>query len=422
MTGKELEEFNKRCDEIDAALKRNVEAVEEVGKLRQAAEERDANIVTLTERLVKIEKHASEAETAMRELREKTHTQRMAADPAQNKREALAMLGMMGRKVIANHERTEVPPQFREEGETLERYFKKRAERATINADATGGSYTIPTLLEDEIVDTLEEVSDLISRTDFQPGLPGNVDIPTLTGRPTLQPKRTSVDTKMTQSDPAIGQMVVRPDEAYIYFPADNRLMLMEAVQLGRLLQQLLRDGAIEGLADWLLNADGTSAYNGITGILNEATAAYVQVLAAGTTFVSLTKQDLTNTMADTLKRGRQRGVWVGNLGIRGLIEDMDRTGKVPVVRYANDGTTLVLGQPFVTDEGMPGTADTAADTAFLGFGDLATYLVGMQGGMQIGASTEYLFGRNQTAFRNVMNVDIVRKPVKTFKIIKTNP
>ena len=66
---------------------------------------------------------------------------------------------------------------------------------------------------------------------------------------------------------------------------------------------------------------------------------------------------------------------------------------------------------------------DLAADEAnkaFLGYGDLATFLVGLVGGIQIGVSTEYLFGENQTAFRAIVNMDMKRKPSATYTILKT--
>ena len=87
---------------------------------------------------------------------------------------------------------------------------------------------------------------------------------------------------------------------------------------------------------------------------------------------------------------------------------------------FAQDGTPRILQNPVVIDEGMPDLAESDAGKAVMGFGDLATWMVGLIGGIQIAVSTEYLFGKNQTAFRGVLNMDIKRKPVATFMTIKT--
>jgi HK97 family phage major capsid protein len=329
----------------------------------------------------------------------------------------LVVMGAICRQLMAERQRVDIPARFKGEAQIVREYI----ERATLEAGATTGSYAIPTIMSQEIIDTLEEVSDLVARTDFQPDLPGNVDFPTIAGRPTLQHARASVDTAMTASDPTFGQLQVRPDEGYCYFGVDNRLIQMSPLALGQVFLNLTREGVVGGLATDLLSGDGTSTYNGITGILNESTAAYVYTMPSGkTAFSDLTATYLRAAMAKALKRGRANGVWVLSLDVLGVIEDLDRTGKVPVVSYSPTGETLVFRRPVVIDEGMPDSADSAAAKAFFGFGDLRTYMVGLVGGIQIATSEHVRFDKNQTAFRGTVNFDIKRKPVATFITGKT--
>jgi HK97 family phage major capsid protein len=419
------EEIKKAFEEVRAALGKNTVAQERVDQLAQEAAQRDANLKNIQAELEQIRAQHQETQAALTEMKRKSRQQGIEADGVHDQRSAWAMLGMMARRKLAEFARTEIPSEFAHEREILDAYHKRCLEtRTTISAGAVTGSYLVPTFTESNIIDTLEEVSDLVSRVDFLTGLPGNVNIPTLTGRSSLKPTRATVATTMTAGDPTFGQVSLTPAEAYCYFPADNRLLLMSAVDLGRLLQPLLVDSAIAGIADWLLNGDGTSTYNSITGILNESTAAYIYQLGSGkTTFTSMEFTDFVQAMNKCLKRGRARGSWLAAFDVAWSWGDITRgDGKAPVLSYPGGmAEPMALLKPIIIEEGMPDltTADQSG-VAFCGFGDLATYIVGLQGGMQLGVSTEYLFGINQTAYRLVMNMDIKRKPAATFVTLKT--
>jgi HK97 family phage major capsid protein len=178
----------------------------------------------------------------------------------------------------------------------------------------------------------------------------------------------------------------------------------------------------VDKLAYWLLRADGTATYNAITGMLNETTAAYVYSLPAGKTgFADLSAADLNKIKAKAYKRGRGPSArWIMDLEIQGVIEDLDRNGKVPVMTFGQNGSPKIKQNEVVIEEYMPGLDESAASTGFLGYGDPATFIVAMVGGMQIASDSSYLFGKNQTAFRATTIVDIKRKPVPTFILAKT--
>ncbi len=396
-------------------LKRNNEALATLDAIEKriatgetSAREAQKQMAELRETVARLEKEIEEA-------RRKARLQGIARDGIAYRNQAYRVLGSQLREMLARHLGISLGSRFAEEREMLAQY------RATLSPESAGGSYLVPTLTADEIIEGVEETSSILMLTDFRPGLPGKMDLPVLTARPTLQHKRATLATDMTTSDPAIGRVQFEPEEGYVFFPVDNRLIEMSAVDLGRLAVGWLRDAAIEGLTQDLLSGDGSSSYNEITGILNETEAAFVQSLPSQkTAFGDLTKADLQATKSKCLKRGRARGVWLVSHDVLGLIEDLDRTGKVPVVTYGQDGQPRILQNPVVIDEGMPDIADSGAGKAILAFGDLSTYLVGLVNGIQIGVSTEVLFRRNQTAFRAVLNYDIKRKPVATLITLKT--
>lgn len=411
-------EIKKAIEKLREEIGRNVDALQRLDAIEKAATERDADSKGLRAEIEALKTALAERGAQIQQLQQNARVMALQTDPIRDASEGTAMMGMMFREIMADFFRTEIPDRFRGEREAVRAY---REKRATLSAGAVTGSYLVPTILETQILDTLEEESELIGLVDFVPGLPGNVDLPTLTGVATLQPKRATVDTAMTASDPTFGQLSIRPDEAYVFFPVDNRLMQMSAVPLGNVCMDIVRTSVARGIANWLLNADGTSSYNSLTGILRETAADYVLSLRSGhTTFLSMDNQDLNAALAKVLKRGRARGSWVMSLYTYGAVEDLNRTGKVPVVTYGQDGAARIKQRPLVIDELMPDEGDENPSTAFAGFGDLKTYLVGLVGGIQMGMSTEYLWGKNQTAFRGVLNLDIKRKPIKTFVTIKT--
>lgn len=413
---------------MDPKLKELFDALRaEIGKSVEGL----ARLDELQRKLEAGEKSRGETETELKKLREANETVtktideirresklRVQREGVTDKQRGLAILGMQLRAQLAQHLGVRLDAAFDHESKEIEAF---RAQRATLSADAAGGSYTVPTIVEGMILDTLEQVSPLLAMCDFQPGLPGKMDIPTLTGRPSLSYKRATVDTAMTQTDPTIGRLQFNPDEGYIFFPIDNRLLEMSAVRLGEMATGLIRDGIMDALGYAVLNADGSSSYNSITGLLNETTAGYIHALPSGKTgFSDVTKGDLTAAKAKALRRAQNAGSWVVGSYVLGLFEDFDRTGKREVVTTSPNGETRVLGNPIVIEPYMPTQADSGAGKAFAVFGDLRTVFVGMVGGIKLGVSTEFLFNKNQTAFRGVVNFDIKRKPFAGLITLKT--
>ncbi|MDD5705427.1 MAG: phage major capsid protein [Kiritimatiellae bacterium] len=413
-------EIKKALDALRAELGKNVDAIAKIDAIEKAAGLRDADMKTIRAEIDTIKPIVTERETQIRELQQQVKVRTAELTPATRRQEHIAMLGMITRQLLARANGMEVPAAFRGEADQLKAYLARSQERAALEVGASPGSLLIPTTLDSMIYDAMEEISEIVGMLDMQTGLPaGNTTLSFFTSRPALKPKRANASTEMSESSFGISQVTVSPQEAYIFFGLDNNLFSMSPVALGMYAMQLLREGVLEGLAGWAINADGTASYNSDTGILNEAT--YVTAMASGsTTPAKLAVGDLRNLMKATLKRGRRNGIWLGGLGTLGLIQDLDRTGKIPCASIGPDGTERVFMRPWVSDEDMPEPGDIGADAALLGFGDLSTYLMAIAAGIQFATSADYKFGYNQTCFRATLNLDLVRKPVSTFRLLKT--
>lgn len=409
---KALKELREAVGQKDVAALARIESIETLARSGEATTKELRSAVDT------LKGQVTEAQQTIEAIRREGRRQMVSRDGITDRRQGFAVLGALCRQALAGHLRVEVPSAFREVEQTLIREYNESLSRATLEAGSGSGAFLVPTVTETEMIDSLEEVSDVLSKIDMNTGLPGNVNIPVLTGRPLLRHSRATVDTNMTQSDPSMSELQIRPEELYIFVPVDNRLLGMSAIALGAMMTTLLRDGAVEGLARYVVAGGGPAGFDSIMG----AAAAYRYSLPAGKmAFEDFTYMDAVKARASVLKRGRARGVWLAADDVLNSWGDITRgTGKIPLVTAGPDGSRQVLFNPAVSDEDMPDLSESAADTVLAAFGDLATMYAGLQGGMAVQVSTENLFQRNQTAFRLVMNADIKRKPVRTLVTLRT--
>lgn len=410
-------EVKKALEALRAELGKNVEAMARLDAIEKAATAREADAKQIRAELEKVMKAHEERGKAITDMQQTMRVQRESADPVRERRRAIELFGMQMRQSFCDFRRVEIPERFRGERELLE---AMRKQRATLQEGTGGGTYFIPTILETELIDTLEEVSEILGLVDFAAGMPTKGTIPTITTRPSLQPKRASSDTEMSQTDFGFSQVTFDTDEVYLFYPVDNWILELSPFNLGSRLMPLTREAFLDGLSKWVLLADATASYNNDTGIFKETT--YVSSMPAGkTAFGDLENPHLVKLMKETLKRGRARGTWLMSLHVLGILEELNRTGKIPVITYGPADEIYCNRRPVIVEEDAPDEGDDAVATAVLGFGDLASWLVVLAGnGIQMASSTEYLFGKSQTCFRATAHVDVVRKPVNTFRLLKT--
>lgn len=129
-----------------------------------------------------------------------------------------------------------------------------------------------------------------------------------------------------------------------------------------------------EGIArkedEAFFKGDGSSTYGSFTGLL-EATDV-PDVTIAGTTFASLDADDLLD-MVDELPTGALANAkFFYNRTIKSIIRKLkDNTNSYIYQAPSVSGPATVWGYPEVLVEAMPKASDTAANTAFVLFGDL---------------------------------------------------
>jgi len=117
-------------------------------------------------------------------------------------------------------------------------------------------------------------------------------------------------------------------------------------------------------------NGDGTSTYGGFTGILN--LAGVNEVTLVGTTFASMDADDLLDMQDATPSGAMANAKYYLHRTILSLVRKLKDSQNNYIYQRPADGLPgTIWDKPYVLVEVFPEAADTAADTAFIAFGDL---------------------------------------------------
>lgn len=417
----EMDEIVRMLKEMKEQAGRNTDAIAKIVDIEKRVGTGETERVAAKKELDALREQIDQSRRDFEDMKKRARVETLERGGFRDVRHAMTTVGACIRAMWARGV-SDLPASI---GKIIERekpmVDEFQQQRATmLESGAVTGSYAVPTLFDVGIIDTLEEIQELSAQADFKADLPGNVDVPTLIGRPTFNHKRASKASEITKSAPSFGQVQVRPEEGTILFDADNQLLAMSPLALGDIFFRLMRESMMGALTVDLLLGDGTDNYNGITGLMKVTDAEDVYVLPAGKkAFADLSYQDLYNIQAKPLVRCAARGKWYGARNLFGVVAGIDCTGKAPLVRYES-GKRLVLEAEYVNSEDMPLVGQSAANTAFLAFGDLQSYLVGLTGATNLALSKDSRFSYNQTQFRLVCYYDIVRKFKKGMVVVKT--
>lgn len=131
-------------------------------------------------------------------------------------------------------------------------------------------------------------------------------------------------------------------------------------------------------------NGDGTSTYGSFTGLLQAANTN--EVVMTGTTFASMDGDDLIDMVDETPVGALMNAKYFMHRSIMSIVRKLkaSTTGEYVYQRPSESGPATIWGYPVVLVEVMPKRSETAADTAFVIFGDLKkACILGYKGAMR---------------------------------------
>ena len=129
-------------------------------------------------------------------------------------------------------------------------------------------------------------------------------------------------------------------------------------------------EGFAQAEDEAFFKGDGTSAFGGFTGLLEDSNIN--EVTMSGTTFASLDADDLLDMQDATPQGAMANAKYYYHRTIKSVIRKLKGTdGHYIYQAPSEQGPATVWGQPEVLVEAMPAIGDTAVATSFVLFGDL---------------------------------------------------
>lgn len=149
-----------------------------------------------------------------------------------------------------------------------------------------------------------------------------------------------------------------------------SELIEDEEIPLFRFLAERVAEGFAEAEDKAFFNGDGTGTYGDFTGILQDGNVNTVTM--SGTTFASIDADDLIDMVDETPQGALRNAKFYMNRTIMSYVRKLKDDDNVYIYQSPSErGPATIWGYPVVLVEAMPDKDNTAANTAFVLFGDL---------------------------------------------------
>lgn len=158
-----------------------------------------------------------------------------------------------------------------------------------------------------------------------------------------------------------------------------SELLGDEEIDLFDFIAQRVAEGFAKAEDQAFFIGDGTSTYGGFTGILNATDVNEVvmgevasEAAASNDAFTDLDADDLLDMQDASPQVVAANGKYYMHRSIKNLVRKLKDSQGMPIYQNISDGgPNTIWGRPVVEVEVMPSSTDSAADTAFVAYGDL---------------------------------------------------
>lgn len=179
-----------------------------------------------------------------------------------------------------------------------------------------------------------------------------------------------------------LGQNTLELKKMGVIVALTRELIEDEEIDLFSFIGSRVAENFAEAEDEFVFNGDGTSTYGSFTGLLKSTKVNTVTM--TGTTFASATFDNLLDMITATPKGARANGKFYMNFGVMNSFrKKKDDESRYIFQEASVGGPVTIWGKPVIDVEVMPDMSDTAANTAFVIFGDLRQGCIfGEKGGM----------------------------------------
>ena len=239
----------------------------------------------------------------------------------------------------------------------------------------------------------------------------------------------------MTESSPTIEQITLVAESLTGMSMFENELLADEDGNIVSEVTQLFAEVMATEEDDEMFNGTGAP----FIGILNDADVTVVDMTTADNTFEELIPADLRKLVYSISSKALKNAAWYMSPYAWHVVQTLLQDSKF-LSTFANpmmskgawkpeqitDSAGTIWGYPVFLTDALPGSADTAASTKWIVFGNMQYFVVGERSGMEAKVSTEgyvgttSLFETNQSAIRLVKRVAMSVGIPEAFAILKT--
>lgn len=218
-----------------------------------------------------------------------------------------------------------------------------------------------------------------------------------------------------TSSDVVLGQVTLALKKLAVIVPMTEELLEDSEIDLVGFLTARIAEGMAEKEDAAFFTGDGSAGFGSFTGLLNDANINVVTM--GGTTFAGVTADDLLDMQDATPAGVLANCKYYMHRSIMSLVRTLkSNDGHYIYQPPAEAGPSTIWGYPVELVEVMPDQSDTAADTAFVLFGDLrkACWL-GTKGGLTVKVA-------DQAVVRNTANnadINTFRQDMVALRVVE---
>lgn len=282
---------------------------------------------------------------------------------------------------------------------TLGSYQQKAALGTPLRGDTTTGSYLVPTEYLDEVIRQAEEQSELMRAVRRVEMKSRTTQVPVKSAGFSFTYLSTET-TDVSEQSPTFGQETLTANTYAGYIGLSEALMEDSLVNLGEYFGELVAEGWATKFDSEFMSGSGTP----ITGILADTDVNAVTMDTGETSFDAIGTSHIQGLIGalDTRAK-RKNAAFVMHPTILDYVADLkDANGRF-IYREGSDAVPRTLrGYPVLLSDAMPDTGDSAADTAFVAFGDPKTLLFGDRISLELKYfdATSYAVTNTQVFFR----------------------
>ena len=302
-------------------------------------------------------------------------------------------------------------------------FFKALVSRdfVTLKALSEGvdsaGGYLVPEEFKAQVLDIAKDVGYVRKYGTVIPMKRDILNIPKISGKPSVN--WISEGGQIATGEPTIGQVQLTTKKAGLIVPVTTELFEDADVDIINLLSRIFAEALAEAEDTQGFTGDGTV----FTGVLNASGVNVVTMPTGKTSFNDVTADDLINLISAVPTRIAGKSYFVMHRSVLAKIKTL-KDGNGSYLFNPTDKT--IWGYPVITTDVMPSITDSAADRAFIVFGDLSYIYLGDRKVMSVSLAdqatvgSDNLFEKDMIALRVTERVAIAVAMPEAFAVLKT--